>query len=264
MTSPILRKTKKRKIRKKENPTKKIKMSNPLFFRPKENLGEEIKLSQEEIEHLKSLRYFKYKQDYKVEFRDGRGLSVVYHFPNGGTRGIQVQKDQIFSQELHLGIATAIPKPGKLEYLLQKGTELGITHFYFINFYHSERKEINLDRSNRVIAEACAQSKRISFPEIELYSNFKDFIVSHKDYSFIYLHPYSESLLNYFNNQTIYKTIPIIGPEAGFHVQDIEIFQNFEIPSFRMNFNILRMETAATAITTIIQYERSKNHGSHR
>jgi len=235
-------------------------VSSLLFFRKNQNLGREIFLSEEEIKHLKSLRILKAKKPFEIEFRDGKGLSVKYLFESEKLSGREIERREFPLENEELSVLMAIPKPGKLEFWLQKGTELGITKFYFTVFQYSERKELNFNRCFRVISEACAQSKRISIPEIQLFSNLEEVFSVLGQTNFIYLHPYSHNVLD-LSNYNISSCLPIIGPEAGFHDLEISYFSKKNIPSFSLGKNILRMETAAIAITSILKYERSKLNG---
>lgn len=238
-------------------------MSSIIFFRRNQNLGEEITLSQEEVEHLRSLRILKEKKSFQVELRNGIGLRVKYLFEPGNLKGREIQREAVPLKGFDLTVLMAIPKPGKLEFWLQKGTELGITNFHFAMFRYSERKELNKERCFKIIQEACSQSQRDSIPNINIFNNLESAFSSNENTKYIYLHPYTNASLD-FSNQDISTIIPIIGPEAGFHESEINFFQEKNIGGFSLGENILRMETAAVTITSIIQYERNKQNGSNR
>lgn len=213
-----------------------------------------ISLSSEEISHLKSLRLF--NQDKLVEFRDGTGNILTYQFGSLSEFGKQIDSRFVKPLEKDIQVITAIPASGKLEWLLEKGTELGITHFIFTNFLQSERKELNLHRAEKIILNSCIQSKRERIPEIlflpkpkEIYTKFTNLF---------YLHPYAEKELRELD--FLQEGIPLIGPEGGFRNEEISEFKKNGLEGYRLGKNILRIETAIIAISTIFNYERNKSY----
>ncbi|MCE9501013.1 MAG: RsmE family RNA methyltransferase, partial [Leptospira sp.] len=117
-------------------------MKTPIFFRPDQELTDEIILDKEEIAHLRSLRLN--EEDKKIEIRDGNGCSAIYFLSKKSSKGTLESREIHKLHHKKFKIASAIPKSEKLNFLLQKGTELGISGFIFVNFSNSERKELNL------------------------------------------------------------------------------------------------------------------------
>lgn len=232
-------------------------MERVIFFRKQQNWEEEITLLPSEISHLKALRIFKTKQPFQVEFRDGNGNSYVYEFTLGAKIGFK--KESVYNTIINenLIVSMAIPQAGMLEFWLQKGTELGISEFHFVNMTHSNRKELNMERCEKILMEASSQCKRHILPKIFLFKNLENYLTSYPEYEFFYLHPYSEKPLN--QKQWKEKEIVIIGPEGGFHESELELFQKWKIPGYFFGFNILRMETAGVSILSIMKYKRYEN-----
>ncbi len=190
-----------------------------------------------------------------MEFRDGKGNSRTYQIPAKSEIGQLIRLDKIPITEKDLKIITAIPASGKLEWVLEKGTELGITHFLFTNFQQSERKEINLTRAQKIILNSCSQCKRERIPEIKFYSKIKEIFNEYTN--LFYLHPYAKKDLQ--DLPYLQEGIPLIGPEGGFRNEEISDFEKNGLEGYKMGKNILRIETAIIAITTIFTYERNKS-----
>lgn len=232
-------------------------MERIVFFRKQQNWEEEISLLPSEISHLKALRVIQAKKDYEIEFRDGKGNSYIYHFTLGDRKGF---KQEVISHSIvgeNLIVAMAIPQAGKLEFWLQKGTELGISEFHFVNMIHSERRNLNLERCEKILMESCSQCKRHLLPKIYVFKDLESYLAYYSHFSFFYLHPYSAKPLS----EKVWKTneIPIIGPEGGFHEKELQVFQERKILGYSFGENILRMETAALSILSILKYKRYEN-----
>ncbi len=219
-----------------------------LFFRPNETFANEISLTKDEIEHLRSLRLNEI--DKEIEVRDGLGNSYIFHVGAKSKSGKLLEKRQSILHERKISVASAIPKAQRLDFLLQKSTEIGITNFYFINFFQSERRDLNIERCNKIILEACSQSKRHSIPEIKLYNSLEKFLQEHKN--ILLLNPLAKEPISGNSN---WNLIPIIGPEGGFRKEELEQFKNLESKSYSIGENILRIETAHIFMSSLLSFK---------
>ena len=74
----------------------------------------------------------------------------------------------------------SIVKKDKFEWIVEKGTELGVTHIIPVISARSEKKDLNTDRLKRISVEACEQSGRATIPEIADILNLDDAITLSK------------------------------------------------------------------------------------
>lgn len=153
-------------------------MKEAILFRREWNEEYPFHLNKEEISHLKALRIF--SEDKNLRVLNGIGTEWIYEIPGNSVQGIFKKTITHLKSERVSAVATAIPKGNRLEWLLQKGTELGLTHFYFLNFEQSDRKDFNLNRAQKIVEEASIQSKRIFLPEIVSPVSLKEFLISQK------------------------------------------------------------------------------------
>lgn len=219
-----------------------------IFFRPNASFSNEITLTKEEIEHLRSLRLNDVSKI--IEVRDGNGVSYFFQVESKSKTGRLLEKKISIIPNSKIEIASAIPKAQRLDFLLQKSTEIGVTAFYFINFFQSERRELNLERSNKIILEACSQSKRHTIPRIELYSSLEKFLQEHKQV--FVLNPEANEPLSLNQN---WDMTPIIGPEGGFRQEELELLKTAYTKSFSIGDNILKIETAHTYMASILAFK---------
>ncbi|MCB1179176.1 MAG: 16S rRNA (uracil(1498)-N(3))-methyltransferase [Leptospiraceae bacterium] len=224
-----------------------------VFYRKEENWGNTISLLPEEISHLKSLRLYQIEK--KLEFRNGKGNYYTYLIPPKSNLGELISKDFREVQDKNTIVVSALPSSGKLEIILEKGTELGITEFVFTNFSRSDRKDFNIERSNKIILNSCSQCKRETIPDIKFYKNYKEII--NKFTNLFYLHPYANNSL--YGSSALIEGIPIIGPEGGLSEEELTFFEENKISGYRVSKNILRIETAVLSIANILLFERNKD-----
>lgn len=222
---------------------------NPIFFRKNHTFLDSIKLNQEELEHLRSLRLD--REDKQVEFRDGNGNSYIYFISSKKDTGNLIESSKNVVRDLEIGLACALPKSQKLDFILQKGTELGVTNFHLITFLQSDRKEVNEERAQKIILAAVGQSRRHSIPSLNIHNSLQSYLDTQPN-SF-YLHPYSHPKITSLSN---FSLNPVIGPEGGFREEEINLFTEYNCSGYNLGENILRIETAAIYITSLIQYEK--------
>lgn len=212
-----------------------------VFFRPGFLSSPELKLEGEEISHLKAFRIF--SEEKIVIIKDGAGAGFVYNVPSSSKIGSLVRSEKKERPKTSAKIATAIPKGNRLEWLIQKGTELGITEFNFLVFSHSDRKDLNPERLLKVAAEASSQSGRDFLPEIKGPISLSKFLEESKSKKeeLLLFDPRSEIRIS---PENIQNKIVLIGPEGGFRKEELELISQFGILSVNVGDSILRIETA--------------------
>lgn len=168
--------------------------------------------------------------------------------------------------ELH--IFQGLPKADKMELIIQKGTELGVSEFIPVNFKRSIVKISGKDENKKIerwqkIAEVAAkQSGRDIIPKVKNIENIKNVCNQIKDYDIV-LVAYEQEETNYIKNELLkikkdnsnYKIAIVIGPEGGIDTEEIEIFKESGAKIVSLGKRILRTETVALQVSSIIMYE---------
>ncbi|WP_407269490.1 16S rRNA (uracil(1498)-N(3))-methyltransferase [Radiobacillus sp. PE A8.2] len=169
---------------------------------------------------------------------------------------------------VHVTIAQGLPKGDKLEYILQKGTELGASAFLPFQAKRSivkwdEKKAAKkLDRYERIVKEASEQSHRTLIPEVKSISSFPALLeqADAYDYKIIayeeearsaHARKLSDILGDISLNQSM---LACIGPEGGFDAEEVEALTNAGFLSVRLGPRILRTETASLYLLSSISY----------
>ncbi|MBN1906068.1 MAG: 16S rRNA (uracil(1498)-N(3))-methyltransferase [Deltaproteobacteria bacterium] len=170
------------------------------------------------------------------------------------------------SSPINIEICQAILKPRIMDYMIEKTSELGVSR---IQPFYSERTIIKPDKDSasnkirhwRMIAQsALKQCGRPAPAVIAEPSGFKEMVqaVADKDGVKVVLWEGEQrsdlkTLLR--EKETTEVFTGIIGPEGGFTGQEVNLMMEAGITPVSVGTRILRAETAAIALTTIIQYE---------
>lgn len=152
-----------------------------------------------------------------------------------------------------------LPKSDKLELIIQKSVELGVTSITPVAMKRSivkiddKKKKSKRERWQAIAEAAAKQSKRTSIPEVKDVLSYKEMLNAAKDLD-ILLVPY-ECAEGMTATKNALKEIKrdmsvgiIIGPEGGFEEKEIELAQEIGGKVISLGSRILRTETAA--ITT--------------
>ncbi len=162
---------------------------------------------------------------------------------------------------LHIAIAPT-KMMDRMEWFVEKATELGVDEVSWIKTQRSERKEIkNYDRLEKCAISAIKQSKNPYLPKFNELRSFADFIKSQKDFTGTkYIAYCAEDSQK--NQEIVYadKILFLIGPEGDFTDQEVKSAMKDQIRPCSLGSNILRTETAGIHVTSIVKTLRSKDH----
>lgn len=165
---------------------------------------------------------------------------------------------------IKIRIYQGVPKNSKMEYILQKLTEVGVSEIILVDTKRSvskfdEKKEDKkLDRFKRIIYEASKQSKRGLIPKLTGVISFKDAINSIKENDFnivCYENESTTSIKNSIKGVDINSIGIFIGPEGGFCDEEIKELEKNNVKSVSLGNRILRTETASLVASSIVLYE---------
>ena len=149
--------------------------------------------------------------------------------------------------------------PIKLNYfnlMIQKATELGVTKFIPILTERTIVRKINQKRINKIIVEACEQSNRLNIPMLENLINLEDFLNNNESMHIIFgdLNSNKKSL-DIKNLKNLDAICILIGPEGDFTPNERNnILNHKKIYPLKINNNILRSETAAISMISIVNF----------
>ena len=212
-------------------------------------------IEREESRHI--VRVLRKKVGDTIYVTNGKGVLFttkidVINKNNTELKVINSKKES--KSKFHINIAVAPTKNNdRIEWFIEKSTEIGINTISTILCEKSERKKIKMDRLEKIIISAMKQSLQLHKPILQELVSFEGFIKNCKsDNKFIAHCKESEKL--FLNNCKLKaKTISVlIGPEGGFSDNEIDLAEKHGFISVSLGNNRLRTETAAIAATQIL------------
>ncbi len=170
-----------------------------------------------------------------------------------------LKKIRDYQEEQDINLIFAPIKQSRIDFLLEKVTELGVTKITPIQLKHSVVDKINLNKWHIYVKEAAEQCGRLSLPKIKPLETLNKFLLEWPEDQQIILCNEREkdlSLAKYLKTAT-QKINIMIGPEGGFSEQELLMLTAKKfITSVHLGPRILRSETAALcALSMILSYE---------
>lgn len=164
---------------------------------------------------------------------------------------LSAQQPMESNSMLHLVIAPT-KNIDRIEWLVEKATEIGVREFSFIRCRRSERKEIRIDRLEKIALSAMKQSVKAFLPKVNPMCTLPEFLDSgpSAEGRFICTMESSGHLMDIAvrgNPVTV-----LIGPEGDFHSDEVALAQSKGYINASLGKQRLRTETAALVSTTII------------
>lgn len=164
-------------------------------------------------------------------------------------------RDSLGEPSYNLTLAQALLKNAdKVEWVLQKGTELGVSNFVLMSTDRTERKHaLKRERSERIVQEAAEQSHRGKIPILLEDDQFKNLVATHP----FLIVPHTEDAETFTQFKKTIGIIPkdilvCIGPEGGFTPEEIAFARENGAHLVSLGNRILRSETAGPVLATLI------------
>lgn len=155
-------------------------------------------------------------------------------------------------------LAQAMPRHSKLDFIVEKGTELGMTQLWLFPAAHSEKKTYlnqQIDRMKMTTIAAMKQSGRLDLPTIEIRPELKKWSSLPFPAFFGDTSPSAPPFRNAWKESPPKEgVIFFIGPESGFNSQELVLLQKLGAQGVKLHENILRTETASLAALTLISH----------
>jgi len=218
-----------------------------IFYTP-EISGKTYTLDETESKHC--VRVLRLEKGDEITLADGKGgwFSAEIADPNPKRCVVNVIKSELNfgKREYQIHIAIAPTKNmDRIEWFLEKTTEIGINRVTPLLCRFSERKEVKLDRLEKVMISAMKQSLKAYLPQLDELTKFSDFIHQPFDGQKFIAHceeQHRELLKNTVKTGENY--LILIGPEGDFSPEEIELAINAGFLPVSLGNSRLRTETA--------------------
>tara|TARA_B100001996_G_scaffold344682_1_gene300597 strand:- start:653 stop:1375 length:723 start_codon:yes stop_codon:yes gene_type:complete len=215
-------------------------------------------LTKDQTHYVKDVMRLKIGDNLSVFNSLGEWNAAIESYEKDGARIKILEKIKDKENEKNIWLAFSPIKQNPLNFIIQKGTELGVQKFFPILSERSVVKEINIERIKKIIVESSEQSNRISVPEIRKIETLKFFLSEFpKDGCLIFcdINCNKNNLKNILSKKIEGPVCILIGPEGDFSESERKLILNlYQANSMILAKNILRAETAALAAVTIVNH----------
>jgi RsmE family RNA methyltransferase len=163
--------------------------------------------------------------------------------------------------QLQICLCIAAIQPERLEWAIEKATELGVYRIFIVKAKRSQQPYFTKIKKNSLrlqkkIASACEQSHNVIPPQLEIYADITEIIATNGSEAnlILYMDCKVEKQLQSFTKPSDYQlTYLFVGPEGGWTGSERELFDSRHAQILRLKTPVLRTETACIAgITAII------------
>jgi len=215
-------------------------------------------LPKEQTHYVKDVMRLKIGDKLSIFNTLGEWNALIESYEKNGAKIKIMGKVRDKDNEKNIWLAFSPIKQNPLNFLIQKGTELGVQKFIPILSERTIVKEINLERVKKIIVEASEQSNRISIPEINKPESLKIFLSSFPKTGcliFCDINSDQSNLKNILEKKIEGPTCILIGLEGDFSEKERkQIIDLNQTCSISLAKNILKAETAALSAITIVNY----------
>ncbi len=208
-------------------------------------------LDEKESHH--AINVLRLQKNDTVSVSNGKGIIFIGNIEEANKKGcsitIQDEKPLVDNSAKGFHLAVSPTKSiDRMEWMVEKCTELGIERITFLKSRYSERKEINLPKLEAIAVSAMKQSQRSYLPVLVNMMPFADFIKAKEDSIQYFIACQYKSL----EPSDWTKKLPLsinncimIGPEGGFSEEEIILALQNKIQPIALGNQRLRTETAA-------------------
>ena len=164
--------------------------------------------------------------------------------------------------EIELVVAVGLVKEQKMDLILQKLTELGVSKIIPVMMERSivklddKKKEKRRCRWQSICKEAAEQSKRNVIPVVEKVKALNELTFSEDYLKMVCSVKERNNLINNYlqNNKNYAKMIFVIGPEGGISSLEEDFLNSLGYVSVSLGSRVLRVETACIYVASIINF----------
>ncbi len=212
----------------------------------------EIHLSPDESRHAHKV--LRKRPGDGIDLTDGRGHYIRGEIATLTGKSVVVRitgwEQLPFPAANHIRVALGIIRPNRLDWAVEKLTELGVERITPLLCRYTTLRTVKPDHLQRIAISAIKQSGQFYLPIIEQPISFIHWIKETSDFKGIRLiaQPEGNGLAEIRSSSPHVRQILLaIGPEGGFHPEEIELAVSKNFRTFHLGGTILRTETAAVA-----------------
>lgn len=226
------------------------------FFAPEISAEEKTyRMNSDESKHI--LKVLRLKEGDVVGLLDGKGSVFQARISLASQKACEFEllNHEVIPQEnyeIHIAIAPT-KQTERMEWFVEKATELGATHITFVDTKNGERAQYKYDRFERKMISAFKQSKRYYLPKLsEKIIPLKDFFEAYPNG--LIAHCYETEKRDIRDTFKTQSCPILIGPEGDFTSEEVELSAKYGYEPISLGNTRLRTETAALYACSIMKF----------
>lgn len=245
-------------------------LTTPRIYVPRVSDDEDhISLGNDNLNYIKNV--LRLKPGDPVIVFDGRRFeyeTIIDNFSSDSAILKITKKNEVSHSEISITLAQSVPKAGKMEFIIQKATELGITKIVpvisrrSIPKFSETKMTAKVSRWRKIAVEASRQCGRAVIPDITDIFTFDKMVKlpGENDHRIILWEEETthglKTILQDGTEKNRNDFFIVVGPEGGFTREEVELARINGFTSATLGTYILRTETVGLAVLSILQYER--------
>lgn len=241
-------------------------MSKPprFFINPTQVHGRRIVVTGDDLRHIRTV--LRKGPGEFLTLLDGQGVEYTAKIVALERAEIITEIESEERREIrgpHITLGQGLPKSDKMDFIVQKATELGVSSIVPLVTERTIVKvkdEKRVSRWRKIAKEAAMQSNRADIPKVEAIRQLSDFLRTlNSELGTLLLLPWEEATEPIRNalrkNPDVKDIIVLIGPEGGFSRAEADFARSRGFLPVSLGPFILRTETAAVAVLSMLTYE---------
>lgn len=235
-----------------------------------DSIQKQIIIKNEDVRHISKV--LRLREEDIVEICDGANMEYICKIQSMGRDNVLLsimeKKQSNREPSIEVVLYQGIPKGNKMDLIIQKTVELGITEIIpvkmkrtIIQFSGNKDKQNKAQRWQKIALEAAKQSKRGVIPVVHFPISF-DEALKHSKKNQLNIMPYEDedkkgfkTVIESLDKDNINKIGIWIGPEGGLDEKEVTIAMENGIYIITLGPRILRTETAGFTVLSLVMYE---------
>jgi len=228
-----------------------------IYLDKKLNLDLDLILEKEYAHYLKNVMRLREGDNvFLFNSKDGEFKGEIISSDKKNTKVKLISKIENINKPGKISLIFSLIKSSKLDYLIQKCTEVGVKSFVPVISEKSVVKNFNIKRTEKIIKESCEQSKQLFLPAIHEVEKLEKKVKSFDKNSIIFfadINSSNKKIDEVIKNNKNREFYLLVGPEGDFSLKERDLLKSMSncIP-ISLGQNILRSETAAVAGLAIL------------
>ena len=238
------------------------------YSRPENIKKDNLKITGEEKKHIVSV--LRYKEGDSIDVVNGRGHIYRVRITDISKSEIQCKivsrKPGENEPEIDLSLAQSLCKGHKMDWLIEKATEIGVrsvipllTERAVVKLGDSKKERTKIDRWRKIATASMKQSLRAFLPDIKPVIHLKRLLPEIRKYDLTLVGSLAADAKNLRDIRQLKKSpkniLAIVGPEAGFSNEELNQLKSAGAIPVSLSKRRLRTETAGIVLSSLVLYE---------